>query len=153
MSTPHSLVSCIIPNYNYGKYVAETIQSVLSQTYANIEIIVVDDGSTDNSLDILAKFQADIKIVTQRNQGVVVARNNGANQAQGAYLFFLDADDVIEPQFVEKLVQAMQQQNTDLAYCDAQYFGQYQGVITGQKWNVKKLFCLEFNYTCCNHIR
>lgn len=95
-------VSVIIPNYNYAKYVAKTIESVLSQTYQNLEIIVVDDGSKDDSLKVLETFRDKIRVVRQKNQGVSRARNHGAAISNGEYLAFLDADDVWLPEKLEK---------------------------------------------------
>jgi Glycosyltransferases, probably involved in cell wall biogenesis len=103
MMTP--LISVIIPNYNYSKYLREAIESVLEQTYPNIEVIVVDDGSKDNSKEILESYEGKIKTVFQKNQGVSAARNNGAAISSGEFLAFLDADDVWFPTKIEKQVQ------------------------------------------------
>ena len=87
------LVSVIIPVYNREKFLAEAIDSVLAQTYRPIEIIVIDDGSTDKSGEI-ARSYAETKYIYQDNQGVSVARNIGVDAAQGEFLAFLDSDDM-----------------------------------------------------------
>lgn len=92
------LVSAIIPNYNYARYVGEAVESALGQTYPNIEVIVVDDGSTDNSLEVLEQYRDRIKIIEQKNSGVCVARNRGVAESTGEYIAFLDADDVWLPE-------------------------------------------------------
>lgn len=96
------LVSVITPNYNYANYVCEAIDSVLNQTYENIEIIVVNDGSTDNSLELLKGYGDKITTIVQQNAGVSAARNNGVENSSGEYLAFLDADDVWLPEKIEK---------------------------------------------------
>lgn len=99
------LVSAIIPNYNYARYVGEAVESALGQTYQNIEVIVVDDGSTDNSLEVLERYRDRIKIIEQKNSGVCVARNRGVAESAGEYIAFLDADDVWLPEKIEKQVE------------------------------------------------
>ncbi len=98
------LVSVIIPNYNYARYVGEAVESALGQTYSNLEVIVVDDGSTDNSLEVLERYRDRVKIVEQQNSGVCVARNRGVAETKGEYIAFLDADDVWLPEKIEKQV-------------------------------------------------
>ena len=98
------LVSIIIPCYNAEDYVAETITSCLRQTYQRIEIIVVNDGSTDSSHDIIMKFQDYIVFIDQTNKGGSAARNTGLKRAQGTYIKFLDADDFLETSIIEKQV-------------------------------------------------
>ena len=100
------LISIIVPAYNASKYIEKCLNSILSQTYKNFEIIVVNDGSTDNTLDILKKCseQSDkIKIVAQKNKGVSAARNNGLEHAKGQYIAFVDADDTLEQEFLERM--------------------------------------------------
>ena len=103
-----SLVSVIVPVYNGSKYIRQTLNSVVSQTYPNWEIIAVDDGSTDNSLDVLYNIQKDIgnklKIFSISNGGVSNARNYGCKQASGNYFAFLDQDDLFESTKLEKQV-------------------------------------------------
>lgn len=89
------LVSVIIPCYNCEKYVAEAIESVLAQTYKHLEIIVVNDGSTDQSREVVASFGARVNLVDIKNSGAPKARNLGICKAQGEYIQFLDADDVL----------------------------------------------------------
>ena len=88
----------IIPVYNGGKYLAEAIESVLAQTLEPVEIIVVDDGSTDQSLEIARNFVPRVRIVSQENKGAGAARNTGIRVAVGGYLAFLDADDLWTPE-------------------------------------------------------
>lgn len=88
------LVSVIIPTFNRGWIVDEAIQSVLAQTYPHFELIVVDDGSTDQTPSILQEYQDRIRIIRQANQGVSAARNHGVDAAQGAFVAFLDSDDL-----------------------------------------------------------
>lgn len=99
------LVSVIIPNYNYARYLPEAVESVLAQTYENLEVIVVDDGSKDNSAEVLKGFGEKIKVVLQQNAGVSAARNNGVSVSRGEFLAFLDADDVWLPEKIEKQMQ------------------------------------------------
>lgn len=95
--------SVIIPVYKVEKYIAETINSVLNQTYQDFELIIVDDGSPDRSVEICQQFQDPrLQIIRQKNQGVCAARNTGIDRATGQYLAFLDGDDLWLPQKLEK---------------------------------------------------
>lgn len=91
------LVSVIMPAYNTARYIREAIDSVLDQDYPNKELIVIDDGSTDGTLELLASYGDRIRLITQRNQGSAVARNAGLAAAQGEYIAFLDSDDIWLP--------------------------------------------------------
>ena len=88
------LVSVIIPSYNSSAFVVEALNSVFRQTYRNFEIILIDDGSTDNTREIIRPFEKKIKYYYQNNEGLSGARNSGINQSQGEWVAFLDADDV-----------------------------------------------------------
>ena len=93
-------LSVIIPVYNAEKYISQALDSVLSQSLKDIEVICVDDGSTDKSLEILRQYEGNdtrVKVITQKNQHAGVARNKGIEIATGEYLHFLDADDCVLP--------------------------------------------------------
>ena len=108
MSRPK--ISVVIPCYNTEKYLAESLESVMNQTFTNIEIICLDDGSTDRTPKILKKYakQDDrIKIITQKNAGVVTARNRAIAAAKSEYIYPFDSDDIITPDCLEKLYGAM----------------------------------------------
>ena len=105
-----SLVSVIVPVYNTGKVAKKVIRQLLEQSYQNIEIVVVDDGSTDDSLVRLQELAAKdkrVKLIHQKNAGVSAARNAGIERARGEYMVFVDSDDEVRPGFIEKLVEAM----------------------------------------------
>lgn len=102
MTQPTPTVSVIIPNYNYGRYVGEAIESVMTQTVPVHEIIVVDDGSTDNSKEIVSAYGERVKLICQKNRGVGAARNAGVAASTGEYVAFLDADDVWLPNKTER---------------------------------------------------
>ena len=92
-------VSVMIPTYNYGKYIEKAIDSVLAQTCKDFEIIVVDDGSTDNTREIIeAKYKNVVRYFYQGNKGAPVARNFGLRKAEGEFVVFLDADDWLMPE-------------------------------------------------------
>ena len=119
------LVSVIIPNYNYARYLPQAIDSVLTQTYAPLEVIVVDDGSRDDSLKVLKSYGERIHWVTQRNQGVAAARNHGARLSQGRYLAFLDADDYWLPTKLERQMERFDQApELGLVYCGVDEFNE-----------------------------
>lgn len=104
------LVSIIIPIYNTEKYIYECLNSLINQSYSHIEIIVVDDGSTDNSLCLLKELSDKdnrLKVFSQPNQGVSAARNLALSKATGTYVMFVDADDWIDPHTIEKCLQAI----------------------------------------------
>lgn len=105
-------VSVIIPNYNYARYVGGAIESVLTQTYPNVDIIVVDDGSTDASKDVLFNYGDSIKVLSQQNRGVAAARNNGVAASSGEFVAFLDADDEWLPEKITKQVALFRQDHT-----------------------------------------
>lgn len=99
MSQP--LVSVVIPSYNYGQYVGQAVESALAQTYSNVEVIVIDDGSQDDTKDRLAPYGNRIRYVYQENQGLSAARNTGIREARGEYVAFLDSDDAVHPRKLE----------------------------------------------------
>lgn len=121
-------VSVIIPVYNGADTVARAIQSVLAQDYSLYELIIVDDGSTDSTADVVRGFGSGIKYIRQENRGPAAARNTGANIAHGEYLAFLDADDQWTPAALGKLSQALDA-NADaaLAFCDFIAVGEQGG--------------------------
>jgi len=102
-------VSVIIPVYGVERYIAETVKSVLAQTYENFELLIVDDGSPDRSIEICQKFRDPrIKILRQPNRGLAGARNTGIRQAEGEYVAFLDGDDLWQPEKLAKHVQHLE---------------------------------------------
>lgn len=117
MSEMLPCVSVIMPCYNAELYVGEAIRSVLSQTYPHIELIVVDDGSTDGSLKIIQTYGDQLRLLTQTNQGAAAARNSGISAASGEYVAFLDADDYWDPRFLEIMTTALAGSDAVLAYC------------------------------------
>jgi glycosyltransferase involved in cell wall biosynthesis len=118
---PH--VSVVVTTFNQGLYIAEAIRSVLAQTYTNREIIVVDDGSTDDSPKVLAGFGNAISTIRQPNQGVAGARNRGIRAARGLLLAFLDGDDRWHPEMLRRLVEAHERfPDSGLIACDARSF-------------------------------
>ena len=130
-------VSVIIPNYNYAQYLGEAIESVLNQTYKNIEIIVVNNGSTDNSLEILEKYSKKISLVNQENLGQSGARKSGLEKATGDYIAFLDADDKWDPRKIEKQILLFTPE-VELVYCGINLFSENtQKVISTEIPNFK----------------
>ena len=97
-------VSVIIPTYQHAHFVGQAVESVLAQTYKDYEIIVVDDGSTDNTCEVLAEFGDRITVIYQENRGLSAARNTGIRASKGQYVAFLDADDIWLPEKLEKQI-------------------------------------------------
>lgn len=100
-------ISVIIPVYNVEKYIRQCLESVINQTYKNLEIIIVNDGTKDNSMKIVEEYLSDerIKIINKENGGLSSARNRGMEEATGEYIYFLDSDDWIELNTIEILVE------------------------------------------------
>ena len=117
------LVSVIIPAYNIEDYIGRCLDSIISQTYKNLEIIVVDDGSRDHTGEILdnyAKKDRRIKVIHKENGGVSSARNKGIEAAEGDYIGFIDGDDLIESEMYKTLVDLLEEENADIAHCGYQ---------------------------------
>ncbi len=119
------MVSVIIPAYNVEQYIFECVDSVLTQTYQNFEILIVNDGSADNTYDCmktLAAIDNRIRIFTSENKGQGYQRNRMVEQAQGDYILFLDADDYLEPHTLELCVKRMNEDQSDLVFFDFKYY-------------------------------
>lgn len=113
-------ISVIIPMYCAESYIRQCMQSVMSQTYRDLEILVIDDGSTDAGPSIckkLAEADGRIKLLHQENQGVSAARNTGLDGANGEYVFFLDSDDAIHPRLLEEMAGEAEKSGAQLAFC------------------------------------
>lgn len=119
MLVEHPLVSVVVPAYNVASTIGETLDSIVRQTYSNIEIIVVDDGATDETPKILEKYRDKrLRVVRQVNRGLAGARNTGIHLAKGKYISFCDSDDVWEPEKLELHVAHFElDQNLGISYC------------------------------------
>jgi glycosyltransferase involved in cell wall biosynthesis len=141
-------VSVVIPTYNYGRFIRDAIDSVMLQTYPALEVIVVDDGSTDDTQEILAGFGDRIVKVLQKNAGVAAARNAGMAVARGEFLAFLDSDDLWLPEKVEKQIALFEADpELGLVHCGAERFdtaGKTLSVeLTGlEGWAARELIAL-----------
>jgi predicted O-linked N-acetylglucosamine transferase (SPINDLY family)/glycosyltransferase involved in cell wall biosynthesis len=130
MNQPLPKVSVIIPCYNLGQYIDEAVESVLAQTYRNFEIIIVNDGSTDEeTINILKNYnKPKIEVLHTTNQGVSAARNTGIQGATGKYIICLDADDKIGNTYLEKAVKVLEEhQNIGIVDCEVELFGEQTG--------------------------
>ena len=128
-------ISVIVPVYNVEKYLPACLDSILNQTFTDFEVICINDGSPDNCEQILAEYtkkDSRIKVITQANQGVSVARNTGVQSATADYVAFVDSDDELAPTFLERMYETITQTNSDVVWCDFQ-----QGEIS-LKWPERK---------------
>lgn len=117
------LISIVVPVYNVEVYLRQCIESIVGQTYKNLQIILVNDGSTDKSAQICKKYAENdcrIEVITQSNQGISAARNAGIEQVQGQYICFVDSDDFIDAQYVEVLYNNIQ--SADMVICNATFY-------------------------------
>lgn len=121
----YPLVSVVVTCYNYAEYVKEAVDSIFVQTYQNIEAIVINDGSTDDSDQVIKELnrQYPITYINQENKGAPAARNTGIKQAKGAFVLFLDADDILPENYIASCVKKQQKTGADIIYCNSQYFG------------------------------
>ena len=126
VSESRPLVSVVVPTYNYGRFIGETLESLRAQTYAEWECIAVDDGSTDDTEDVVARAaerDPRVRYLRQPNQLQAVAKNTGIKEARGRYLQFLDADDLLEPRKLERQVEFLEANPAaDIVYGGARYF-------------------------------
>lgn len=136
------LVSVVIPYYNDGKYIHETLESIQHQTYKNVEIILVDDGSTEKEsirvFDDLKKIG--FQTYRQKNAGPSAARNLGISHSRGKYILPVDADDKIRPIYIEKAVHYMESHTQcGIVYCKAEFFGARSGLWNLPKYSIEQM--------------
>ena len=139
-------VSVIVPVYNADRYIDDCIKSILAQTYPYFEIICVNDGSTDKSLSLLKKYRQQdsrVRIFNKTNSGVSSSRNLGIKKARGNLVSFVDADDILHPQFLECMVSTLQRSQTDVVCCRYSIFQKKQADI--HKFNT------QYSYRCNKH--
>lgn len=120
----NELISVIVPVYNTEKYIRQTLDSVVNQTYKNLEILIVDDGSTDGSPDICDEYRTDgrVKVFHRPNEGVAASRQFGVDVCNGSYFVTLDSDDYVADDYVEKLYLAIKKNDADVSVCGVSVF-------------------------------
>ena len=132
------LISIIVPVYNVEKYLKKCVDSIVNQTYKNLEIILVDDGAADNSgkiCDELVELDNRIKVYHKKNGGLSDARNYGVERATGDYIGFVDSDDYIDAEMYEKLYEAIKKENVDVAECNLKIvYPEKTDLFTDQKY-------------------
>ena len=130
------LVTIIVPVYNAEKCLEKCLNSLLEQTYRNIEIVLINDGSTDNSLNICNSFRRKcdfIKVINKKNEGVSIARNIGIEHSNGDYIIFVDSDDYVDKYLVEKMLKIFIEKNIDWTICGYKKVFFNKGKITKEK--------------------
>ena len=131
LSDGNAKISIIMPVYNVGKYLRQSLDSLISQTIKDIEIICIDDGSTDGCYEILEEYKlkdSRIKVIHKSNKGTGAARNDGLRLAEGEYIGFADPDDFVKPDMFEKLYNLMKEHNLDIAMCMPDGYDDKNGV-------------------------
>ncbi len=151
----NDLISVIIPVYNAEKYVEKSVKSVIEQTYKNLEIIIVDDGSLDKSREICEKLAIEdkrIKLIHKENGGASDARNYGLSNSSGKYICFVDSDDYASADFVEKLYDALNKEDADISACNY-YTVEVDGTLNSRekvktKKNYSNIEALQDMFSC-----
>ena len=157
---PDSKITVVVPVYNVEKYLSKCIDSIINQTYQNIELILVNDGSTDSSLEICRKFKNDnrVIIIDKPNGGLSSARQAGIDKASGDYICMIDSDDYIEIDFVEKMYKKIYNDKSDICVCETRFYSDDKEKIYGFNEDIeecvkltkdiltKKYFSLIINY-------
>jgi hypothetical protein len=138
-------ISVIIPCYNHGRYLPEAVASVVAQTFGDWELIIVDDGSTDDSAAVAERLIAcytryPIRLLRQANQGLSASRNSGVRAARGAYILPLDADDLIEPEMLAATLAVLEHRpEVGFVYTDVRMFGEENRIWSGGPYSLDKL--------------
>lgn len=115
------LITIVIPVYNVAQYVRNCLDSVLAQTYKNVEILMVDDGSIDDTLTICREYEkkdSRIRVISREHEGVAAVRNVGSKEAKGEYIAYIDGDDILEPTYIEYLYRLMIRYDADISICN-----------------------------------
>lgn len=156
------LISVIVPVYNCEKYVRQTIESMINQTYKNLEILLIDDGSTDNSLAICNEYLSDdrVKVFRRENAGVAASRQFGVDTCKGTYFVTVDSDDYVSAEYVEKLYKSITENEADISVCgitcfddgkDDVFYGSIIPQMEGDKLTVtKELLTSDFYKISCD---
>jgi glycosyltransferase involved in cell wall biosynthesis len=133
------LVSIVVLCHNYARFLPEAIESALGQD-TDVEVIVIDDGSTDDSLEVASRYQGQARVLTQANLGLAATCNRGAREATGETFVFLSADDRLEPTYVSELSAALDRRpEASFAYCAAQLFGAQSGIAPSRPFSAFSL--------------
>ena len=133
----NELISIIINTYNSEKYIKKCLDSIVNQTYKNLEILIINDGSTDNTLSICESYNDKrIRIINQKNKGISLSRNVGIDNFKGEYVFFVDSDDYIEPDTIEYLYNLCKKYDVEMAICRSMEVYDYETKITNKEENV-----------------
>lgn len=135
------LVSILITNYNKGEFLEEAITSALNQSFDDFEVVVIDDGSTDNSVEVIENYASvgNFRSVLKANEGVVKTRNKGIDICEGKYILQLDGDDKLGVNYLAKTVPVLEQDPTiGIAYCKTAFFGEKEGVWELGDYSLKK---------------
>ena len=134
------LVSIVVICHNYARFLPDAIESGLGQDDADVEVIVIDDGSTDNSLEVASRYEGQARVLTQANQGLAATCNRGAREATGETFMFLSADDRLEPSYVSELRSSLERTpEASFAYCAARLFGVQSGVAPSRPFSAFSL--------------
>ena len=137
-------ITVVMPCYNYAEYVGEAIESLLSQTLRPSRIIVINDGSTDESLHAIMKYKDNIEVIDQDNAGVIATKNRGLSLVNTTWTIFFDADDIMEKTYIEDVLKKAQSGLAEVTYTDMRYFGARTGVHKARKFSMSSL--LRSNY-------
>ena len=132
------LISIIVNVYNSEKYIKKCLDSIINQTYKNLEILIINDGSTDDTLSICKSYDDKrIRIINQKNMGISLSRNVGINNFKGEYVFFVDSDDYIEPDTIEYLYNLCEEYNLEMSICRSKEVFDYENKIINKEEKVE----------------
>lgn len=140
----NELITIIINVYNGEKYINKCIDSIINQTYENLEILIINDGSTDNTLKICENYKDKrIRIITTKNQGLALSRNTGIDNAKGKYVYFIDVDDFIELDTIEYLYKIIKQYKADISTCKHLTVYNYDNKVMQKQEKIETIDCVE----------
>lgn len=145
MKTDAPLISILVCNYNYAQYIVESLDSALKQDYPHIEIVIIDDGSKDTSVEVIKKYIEDHPGHTivfkpkKVNQGLCFSRNDAIDSSKGEYILFLDSDDILDEGYVSSLYAVAKEKSADVVYGDMRTFGDEHKELKFPEYNTKEL--------------